>query len=244
MNPLVAKVVYMLGYWVANFVIRAPHIKVHQKAPIRSNRNTRLDTSLFIVVGVGGFLVPLLYVFTALLWFADYSIPLWMGVAGIVFGILDRQGRVDVTRSREIIARAGPLSTVFHRAFDFLADQPTALAALADIGCTRVLTSGGQPTALEGVRQIETLIAQAVSRIEVLPGGGIRADNVLQIVQATGCNQIHIGVSYPRDDQSATAFAGIELCDSRFMHGTAYRAVSGDAVLKTKTALRQVPESK
>jgi len=84
MNPFVAKIIYILGYWVANFVIRAPHIKVHRQAPIRSNRNTRRDTSFFLAVGVGGFLVPLLYVFSSLLSFADYSIPWWIGMTGVV----------------------------------------------------------------------------------------------------------------------------------------------------------------
>jgi len=88
MDPLVAKIIYVVGYWIANFVIRAPHIKVHQRAPIRANRNTRTDTSLFLAVGVGGFLVPLLYIFTPLSSFADYAIPLWLGVTGVALLLL------------------------------------------------------------------------------------------------------------------------------------------------------------
>jgi protein-S-isoprenylcysteine O-methyltransferase Ste14 len=83
MDPLTAKIIYVVGYWIANFAIRASHIKVHRQTPIRANRNTRMDSLLFVSVGVGGFLVPLLYVFTPLLSFADYSIPFWIGVAGV-----------------------------------------------------------------------------------------------------------------------------------------------------------------
>ena len=83
MEPLVAKVIYIVGYWVANFVIRARHIRARQQVRVRAGRNTRLDTSLFIIVGAGGFLVPLLYVLTPLLSFADYSIPLWTGLTGV-----------------------------------------------------------------------------------------------------------------------------------------------------------------
>lgn len=83
MDPIAAKIIYVLGYWVANFVIRAPHIKTHQKAPIRANRKTRIDTSLFLAVSIGGFVIPLVYVFTPLLVFADYFIPLWVGVIGV-----------------------------------------------------------------------------------------------------------------------------------------------------------------
>jgi protein-S-isoprenylcysteine O-methyltransferase Ste14 len=84
MIPLVAKIIYLLGYWVANFVIRAPHIKAHQRTPIRAKRKTPIDSSLFLATGVGGFFIPLLYVFTPLLSFADYSIPLWVGVTGVL----------------------------------------------------------------------------------------------------------------------------------------------------------------
>ena len=84
MEPLVAKIIYMIGYWAANFVIRAPYIKAHQRLAIRSNRKTRADTGLFLGVGVGGFFLPLLYVFTPVLSFADYSSPLWVGLTGVV----------------------------------------------------------------------------------------------------------------------------------------------------------------
>jgi len=84
MDPLVAKIIFVFGYVVANFVIRTPYIKAHQRLPIRSNRKTRVDTSLFVAVGVFGFFMPLIYVFTPLFSFADYSIPLAVGVAGVV----------------------------------------------------------------------------------------------------------------------------------------------------------------
>jgi protein-S-isoprenylcysteine O-methyltransferase Ste14 len=88
MDPLLAKLIYVLGYWVANFAIRAPHIKAHQRLAIRSNRKTPLDTGLFLTVGIGGFLVPLLYVFTPWLAFADTRPPLALGVAGVILLIL------------------------------------------------------------------------------------------------------------------------------------------------------------
>jgi len=88
MNPLVAKIIYVLGYWVANLVIRAPYIKAHGRLPIRANRKTRADTALFLGVSVGGFLIPLIYVFTPLLSFADYLSPLWVGISGVVVLLL------------------------------------------------------------------------------------------------------------------------------------------------------------
>lgn len=88
MGPLLAKIIFVFGAVIANFVIRIPYIKAHHRLPIRSNRNTRLDTSLFLAVSLGGFLIPLLYVFTPLFSFADYSIPRWVGVTGVVVLVL------------------------------------------------------------------------------------------------------------------------------------------------------------
>jgi len=83
MEPLVAKIIYGVGYWLASFAIRTRHIKARKQVQVRSNRNSRLDTSLFLSVGVGGFLIPLFYIFTPLLSFANYSIPLWVGLTGV-----------------------------------------------------------------------------------------------------------------------------------------------------------------
>jgi protein-S-isoprenylcysteine O-methyltransferase Ste14 len=88
MEPLVAKIIYMIGYWAANFVIRAPYIKAHQRLAIRANRKTRADTGFFLAVGVGGFFLPLVYVFTPVLAFANYSSPLWVGLGGVVVLLL------------------------------------------------------------------------------------------------------------------------------------------------------------
>ena len=55
-----------------------------------------------------------------------------------------------MSRVREIIDIVGPLDTVFHRAFDFAFDWRKELDTLIEVGCTRILTSGGEPTAVSG----------------------------------------------------------------------------------------------
>src|SRR5256885_15762020 len=88
MDPLPAKIIFILGYVVAISVIRAPHIKVHRRSVTRVNRKTRADTSLFIATSLGGFLIPVLYVFMPIFSFADYSIPAWIGLTGAAILIL------------------------------------------------------------------------------------------------------------------------------------------------------------
>jgi len=84
MPPFLAKIIFIVGYWTANFAIRTPHIKTHRKTPVRSNRDTSWDKACLITVAICGFIVPLFYVFTPLLAFADYRIPTLIGLAGVV----------------------------------------------------------------------------------------------------------------------------------------------------------------
>jgi copper homeostasis protein CutC len=86
---------------------------------------------------------------------------------------------------------------------------------------------------------IRELHAHAAGRIEVLPAGGINADNVADLVKATGCDQVHVGASMPGDDGSIASEC-IQLCDGRFMLGTCHRAVSGTAVAATVAALHDI----
>jgi copper homeostasis protein len=161
-----------------------------------------------------------------------------LGAAGIVFGVLDERGNIDAARCGTLLRDAAAAQTVFHRAFDFIGNQRAALDTLMDLGFTRVLTSGGKPTAAEGAATIVELVSHAAGRIEIMPGGGIRADNVLQIVRSTGCHQVHIGASTSQNDGSITDTTGIELVDGRFMQGTAHRAVLSGSVAETVSALR------
>lgn len=129
----------------------------------------------------------------------DASLLLEAGASGVVFGCLTSSGQVDVKSCRRLLRAAGgnetvfhPVETVFHRAFDKVRDQLAALDALVDLGITRVLTSGGAPTALEGVAKIRALVERAEGRIEILPAGGIREHNVEAVVKQTGCTQVHL----------------------------------------------------
>jgi copper homeostasis protein len=161
-----------------------------------------------------------------------------LGASGVVFGTLNEHGQIDVARCGELLRSAGAVQTIFHRAFDFVPDQRAALDTLIELGISRVLTNGGKPTAAEGAAAIRELISHAAGRIEVMPAGGINADNVLEIVLATGCNQVHVGASTSQVDGSIPDTRGIELVDGRFMQGVAHRAVSCESIAETVTALR------
>jgi copper homeostasis protein len=110
---------------------------------------------------------------------------------GVVFGCLTADGRIDAKLTEKLIAAARPLSVTFHRAFDVSRDPIESLQTLIGLGIDRLLTSGQEPSVLEGAPLIKRLIELAAGRLIVMPGGGITARNVARIIRETGANEIH-----------------------------------------------------
>jgi copper homeostasis protein len=114
-----------------------------------------------------------------------------MGIAGIVTGALTSDGRVDVERTRTLVKMAAGFPVTFHRAIDSAVDLPAALEEAIEAGASRVLTSGGAATAVEGVDVITALLDQACERITIIAGGGIREHNVRDLIARTGVREVH-----------------------------------------------------
>lgn len=121
----------------------------------------------------------------------DCELILGTGVAGIVSGALDEAGRIDVDFTAQLVRLCSGREMIFHRAFDTVEDQPAALAQLIDCGVQRVLTSGGASHALAGSQRLRQLIELSGKYIEVLPGAGVHSGNVRELVESTGCRQVH-----------------------------------------------------
>jgi copper homeostasis protein len=124
------------------------------------------------------------------------------GADGIVFGILSPDGSIDVGRNRVLREIAGTKHSVFHRAIDVTPDPFRALEQLIELGFTRVLTSGQEDSVPEGIDLIRQFVERAGSRIEIMPGGGIKPRAVPEIVRVTGCKQIHVASWKPQHDPS------------------------------------------
>lgn len=113
------------------------------------------------------------------------------GVDGVVIGALTPEGDIDVANCRKLVEAAGDMQVTFHRAFDRCNDPKKALEQIITLGCTRLLTSGQQESALEGVALIKELVAQADGRIIIMPGAGVSENNAKEIVSTTGVQEIH-----------------------------------------------------
>ena len=114
-----------------------------------------------------------------------------LGCNGVVIGMLHADGKVDTERCRALVDIASPLGVTFHRAFDRTYDPIKALEDIISIGCERILSSGLRPTALEGADLIKDLIRQAGGRTIIMPGSGLRANNIIEIAERTGAVEFH-----------------------------------------------------
>lgn len=122
---------------------------------------------------------------------ADAECLLQNGAAGVVSGFLKEDGSVDEKRCQAILALCGREHFVFHRAFDLVPDWREALDLLIEMGVKRVLSSGQAGSAAEGAGRLRQMIRYARGRIEILPAGGIRPENVLSLLDKTSADQIH-----------------------------------------------------
>lgn len=114
-----------------------------------------------------------------------------LGVDGVVIGILDVNGDIDTVRTRELIALARPMTVTFHRAFDVCREPLAAIDQLVEIGIDRILTSGQEATALEGVDLLADIVQHAGDRITIMACGNLNERNIPKVIIASGVSEVH-----------------------------------------------------
>ncbi|XP_061857719.1 copper homeostasis protein cutC homolog isoform X2 [Colius striatus] len=130
---------------------------------------------------------------------ADIRLAKLHGADGLVFGALTEDGRIDTELCTALLAVCRPLPVTFHRAFDMVHDPLVALETLISLGFERVLTSGCDSSALEGLSLIKRLAEQAKGRIVVVPGGGITERNLQRILEGSTASEFHCSARSARD---------------------------------------------
>jgi len=121
----------------------------------------------------------------------DIEMAKQLKVHGVVFGCLTKEGDLDMQLMRLLIEKSKPLSVTCHRAFDVCRDPFTTLEQLIELGCDRILTSGQQHNAVSGIPLIKELVKRAEERIIIMPGCGVREDNIAHIEAETGAKEFH-----------------------------------------------------
>ena len=114
-----------------------------------------------------------------------------LGCDGVVIGLLNIDGSIDSTGTAELIELSYPMGVTFHRAFDRCKDAFIALEELIEIGCERILTSGQMPSVVDGADLVTALNKKADERIIIMPGSGVRKENIKMLAEKTGCTEFH-----------------------------------------------------
>lgn len=149
---------------------------------------SKIDINVIIRPRGGDFLCTEAEIGSMLL---DIELCKQLGVHGVVFGCLTKEGDIDVPLMHRLIETAAPLSVTCHRAFDVCRDPFRAMEELIDLGCDRILTSGQQSDAVKGIPMIKQLVERADDRIIIMPGCGVREENIALIEQETGAKEFH-----------------------------------------------------
>lgn len=117
-----------------------------------------------------------------------------LGASGVVLGML-KDSKVDVKVLETLLSHVDGLNVTFHRAFDEVDDQEMALKVLLkypQIG--RILTSGKQENAYEGMHQIRKLVGLTEgSHLTILPGSGLKLSGLKDFIDQTGAIELHFG---------------------------------------------------
>jgi copper homeostasis protein len=121
----------------------------------------------------------------------DVKLCKQLGCDGVVIGLLKTDGSIDLERTAALVEAAYPMGVTFHRAFDRCADPFEAMEQLIRVGCERILTSGQKQAAPEGIDLIASLNKAADHRIIIMPGSGVRKENIKVLAEKTGCVEFH-----------------------------------------------------
>jgi len=111
-------------------------------------------------------------------------------IDGVVFGIL-KENSIDILSCVKLFELAGPMHCTFHRYIDKCINLGESIEQLIDIGFQNVITSGGKENALDGIETITKLQQKYGEKINIIPGGGIRPNNIQSLKERTHCTTYH-----------------------------------------------------
>jgi len=117
-----------------------------------------------------------------------------IGVDGVVFGILNPDGSIDLKRTEELVKLARPMKVTFHRAFDMTNNLIESLSELISLNIDCLLTSGGKNKAYDGIETLSELHRMAEEKISIMAGSGVNESNIFEIQKKTGITEFHVSL--------------------------------------------------
>lgn len=142
----------------------------------------------------------------------DLDELLRLDIEGIAFGFLTEDFNIDIERTKEFINRIKNKGkkAVFHRAFDNVSNKEKAIEELIELGCHRILTSGGKDNALDGIESIKQLQIKYGENIQIVAGSGIKDENVVELLKYTGISEIHSSCKGWNEDLTSNSFVNYD----------------------------------
>lgn len=119
-------------------------------------------------------------------------------IDGFVFGLLKKDGRIDLARTEELVELSRPKEVTFHRAFDYSKDGEEVIDYLIEIGIKRILTSGKRGTAIEGIELLSKINHKYGKQIEIMAGSGVNYSNIYEIYRKSGIENFHMSARNKR----------------------------------------------
>lgn len=140
---------------------------------------------------------------------ADIAVARRLGAYGVVIGALTHDGKVDKAVCKRLVKAAKGLNITFSRAIDVAKDLKKAFNDVVELKVDRILTSGGAPTAMQGVEVLRQM--QQAGGPSIMAGGGVSADNAAMLIDQTGVKEIHGSFRGPATDTpSCNELPGLE----------------------------------
>ncbi|MGB3375567.1 MAG: copper homeostasis protein CutC, partial [Microbacterium sp.] len=129
------------------------------------------------------------------------------GAGSVIVGALTPAGAVDVEAMRRWLDAAEGADVAFHRAIDTLDDPASVVDQLAGLGVRRILTSGGAVRSIDGIDAISAMVRSSAGRVQIMPGGGVRVQNIAQLV-ASGVDAVHLSARHASGDTAPSGPGG------------------------------------
>lgn len=167
-----------------------------------------------------------------------------LGVDGVVFGCLTPDGRVDKERNGELLEYARTVNpnieVAFHRAFDMTRDAMEALEDIIELGFDRILTSGHKNKAIEGADLIAEVVKKANGRIAIMPGSGVNAGNIEELIARTGAKDFHFSARHGVDSLMEFRKDGVSMGGTVVVEEYSKQVTSAEIVKEIKNIINNL----
>ncbi|WP_114195137.1 copper homeostasis protein CutC [Edaphovirga cremea] len=158
-----------------------------------------------------------------------------MGFPGVVVGMLDSEGHIDLPRMQQVMALCSGMAVTFHRAFDMCLNPKVALEQLTQLGVARILTSGQQQSAELGLALLRELL-NATQGPVIMAGAGVRLTNLRKFVDI-GIKELHSSAGHTVPSSMRYRKAGVTMCSDNEFDEFSHYCVDADVVEAMKSAL-------